>query len=60
MDLLLIHVLAGASAPTCGVLLVAVLRIAARFIHGLIALRKATPEHVADVTRALYSHWRQR
>ena len=59
MDLLLLHVLVGASAPTCGVLLVAVLRIAARFIHGCIALRKAGPEHVADVTRALYDHGRQ-
>ena len=42
------------------VFLVTVLPIAARFILGVIALRKARPEHVADVIRALYSHWWQR
>lgn len=60
MRLLLHHVLGGALVPTCGVLLVTVLQIAARFILGVIALRKARPEHVADVLRALCSHWRQR
>jgi len=57
---LLHHVLGGASVPSCGVFLVSVLAIAARFTLGVIALRKARPEHVANVIRALCHHWWQR
>ena len=60
MGLLLHHVLGDAWVPDCGVFLVMILPIAARFILGVIALRKARPEHVANVTRALCSHWWQR
>jgi len=60
MERLLHHVLGDTCATSYGVLLVTVFSIAARFTLGVIALRKARPEHVADVTKALCSRWRQR
>jgi len=56
----LAHVLGDAWVRDCGVLLVTVLSIAARFTLAVIALRKARPEHVADVIRAAFGRRWQR
>ena len=61
MELLVLHhVLTSAAVSGCGVLLVRVLTIMARFTLAVIALRKAGPEHVADVIRAAFPRWWRR
>jgi hypothetical protein len=54
------HVLVGISVPGYGVVLVTVLPIATRSILGVIVLCNARPEHVANIIKALCSHWWQR
>ena len=58
--LLLHSALVSSVVPCCGVLLVRILSIVARFILAVIALRKERPEQSAEVISAAFPRWRRR
>jgi hypothetical protein len=53
------HSLAEAPMLGLGIVVIGILWVLATLLLGVIALRKAEPEHIADVIRAFSQWWRR-